>query len=158
MSATREHAAGSGERVLAFEVGGGLFALPIEDVLEVADLSERSFVPTLPSELVGVATHRGDALPVVDARAVLGLGPSPLPPPTQLLVLGRVADEPGRLGLPVERVLGLAAAPRGTRGAAGAVRARGTLDGRMLRVLDAGRLVATAEEAIARAVRGEVVP
>ena len=144
-----------GERVLAFEVGGGLFALPIEEVLEVSDLGDRAFVPTLPAELASVTTHRGDALPVVDARIVLGLGAAPLAEPSQLLVLGRAADEPGTLGLPVERVLGLAAAPRAPRGAAGPVRARATLDGRMLRVLDADALVAIAREAVARASRRE---
>ncbi len=145
-------------KVLAFEVAGGLFALPVGEILEVADLGERSFVPMLAPEIAAVTTHRGDALPVVDARVVLDLGPAPLEPPRQLLVLGRNPDEPGSLGLPVERVLGLAPAPRGPRGAAGPVRTRGTFDGRVLRLLDADALLSAARGAIVRAARGEALP
>ncbi len=143
------------DRVLAFEVGGRLFAIAVEDVLEVGELEERSLVPTVPLALAGVCTHRGDALPVVDARVVFGFPADASLAPAQLLVLGRSSDEPGTLGIAVDRILGLAPAPRPARNASDAPRTRATLDGRMLRVLDAGRLVETAREAVARSVRGE---
>jgi chemotaxis signal transduction protein len=135
------------DRVLAFEVGGVAWALPIADVREVADLPPLCAVPTLPSSLGQVANHRGDALPVVSPCAVLDVREDRLRPATQLLVIGGSGDEPGRLGLPVDRVLGLARAPQGRRPREGVVRARGTLDGRMLRVLDAARLLAVAQDA-----------
>jgi chemotaxis signal transduction protein len=139
------------DRVLAFEVGGVAWALPIADVREVTEVGELRAVPTLPRSLASVMNHRGDALPVVTPSALLDLREGSLPPARQLLVIGGSGDEPGLLGLPVDRVLGLAQAPRARRGSGGVVRARGTLDGRMLRMLGGAQLVARAEEAIARA-------
>jgi chemotaxis signal transduction protein len=139
------------DRVLAFEVGGVAFALPISDVREVTDLEALCAIPTLPRDLAGVTNHRGDALPVVAPTLLLELSAERLPTPRQLLVIGGSGDEPAKLGLPVDRVLGLARAPRGQRPAGGVVRARGTLDGRMLRVLDASKLLAQAEAEILRA-------
>ncbi len=139
-------------RVLVFEVAGVSWALPVGDVLEVAELGELAGVPTLPRTLASVTTHRGDALPVVSPAALLEVDPAKVPAPARLLVIGSDPDEPGVLGLPVDRVLGLAQAPRTTpRG--GVVRARSSLDGRMLRVLDAARLLARAEELIAGAAQ-----
>jgi len=135
------------DRVLVFEVGGIAWALPIADVREVADLPPLCAVPTLPALLAHVTNHRGDALPVVTPTVVLDVREDRLPPATQLLVIGGSGDEPGRLGIPVDRVLGLARAPQGRRPREGVVRARGTLDGRMLRVLDAAQLLAVTEKA-----------
>jgi len=139
------------ERVLAFEVGGVAWALPLADVREVTDLGELRAVPTLPRSLASVTNHRGDALPVVAPGALLDLQQASLPAALQLLVIGGSGDEPGRLGLPVDRVLGLAQAPSAPSSPDGIVRAHGSLDGRMLRVLDGERLLARAEEVIARA-------
>lgn len=138
------------DRVLAFEVGGVAWALPIADVREVVEIGELHAIPTLSRALASVTNHRGDAIPVVTPTALLDVSEDRLPAATQLLVIGGSGDEPGRLGLPVDRVLGLARAPLGRR-PSGVVRARGTLDGRMLRVLDAARLLIAAEEAITRA-------
>jgi chemotaxis signal transduction protein len=139
------------DRVLAFEVGGVAWALPIADVREVTDLGECCAVPTLPRTLAGVTNHRGEALPVVSPAAILEVSEERMPAPLQLLVIGGSGDEPGRMGLPVDRVLGLARAPHARRSREGVVRARTTLDGRLLRVLDAARLIGMAEEAIAGA-------
>lgn len=143
------------DRVLAFEVGGAAFALRLADVREVADLGALAAVPMLPRTLVAVTNHRGDALPVVSAGPLLDLDVTIPGPPAQLLVLGGSSDEPGRLGLPVERVLGLAPAPKGaSRDGSGPVRARTTHEGRLLRVLDGPRLLARADEVVAGALRG----
>ena len=139
-------------RVLAFEVAGVSWALPIADVLEVADAGELVGVPTLPRTLASVTNHRGDALPVLSPAALLDVDAGQVPSPTRLLVIGSDPQEPGVLGLPVDRVLGLARAPR-TGSGRGLVRARSSLDGRLLRVLDAARLVARANELISDAAR-----
>jgi purine-binding chemotaxis protein CheW len=139
------------ERVLAFELGGVSWALPLADVREVADIGALWAIPAVPGALAGVANHRGDALPVVAATALLELSEERVPPARQLLVIGGSGDEPGRLGLPVERVLGLADAPLGQRPRGGVVRARGTLEGRMLRVLDVERILQRAEQVILEA-------
>ncbi len=55
------------ERVLAFELGGVSWALPLADVREVAEIGALWAIPAVPSALAGVANHRGDALPVVAA-------------------------------------------------------------------------------------------
>jgi len=141
------------ERVLAFEVGGVAWALSLADVREVTDLGELRAVPTLPRSLASVTNHRGDALPVVAPDALLDLQQAGLLAPRQLLVIGGSGDEPGRLGLPVDRVLGLASAPSAPSAPDGLVRGHGSLEGRMLRVLDGERLLARAEVLIARAQR-----
>ncbi len=139
------------ERALAFEVGGVAFALALADVREVAELGELHAVPTLPREIVGVANHHGDALPVVAPSALLEVGAAAAA--REVLVIGGSGDEPPRMGLPVDRVLGLARAPRSRRDPNGVAPERTTLDGRMLLVLDAARLLERAESAIARARR-----
>jgi len=139
------------ERVLAFEVGGVAWALSLADVREVTDLGELRAVPTLPRSLASVTNHRGDALPVVAPDALLDLQQTSLPAARQLLVIGGSGDEPGRLGLPVDRVLGLTQAPSAPSAPDGIVRAHGSFEGRMLHVLDGERLLARAEEVIARA-------
>lgn len=142
------------ERVLAFEVAGVAFSLPLADVREVADLADLGplrAVPTLPRGLAGIANHRGDAVPVVEPAALLDVPAASPALRCQILVLGGSGDEPGRMGLPIDRVLGLAPAPRSRRVAEGIVRSRSILDGRMLLALDGAALLARAEEAIGRA-------
>lgn len=149
------------DRLLAFESGGSLFALPISEVREVSDLGALAAVPTLPQRLVSVTNHRGDALPVVSARALLEIVNGAESWPAQLLVLGGDTDEPGILGLPVDRVVGFipapdALAPEAKRGATW-IRARASLDGRLLLVLDAAALLARAEALVSLASRGEAL-
>ncbi|MCC6642645.1 MAG: chemotaxis protein CheW [Deltaproteobacteria bacterium] len=137
------------ERALAFEIGGMAFSLPLRDVREVTDLAEIRSVPTLPRALVGITNHRGDALPVVAASALLGVGAAS--DARQILVLGGNGDEPPQMGLPVDRILGLAEAPQGRRDPHGVARERAMLDERTLNVLDVTRLLELAGETIGRA-------
>jgi chemotaxis signal transduction protein len=58
-------------RLLTFEIGSSLFALPIEGVHEVAAMAELACIPTLPREVAGVINYRGDALPVVRRERLL---------------------------------------------------------------------------------------
>jgi chemotaxis signal transduction protein len=55
-----------------FRVGEESFALPVEQVLEVAELGAVASVPGAPDCVLGVRNLRGQVLPVIDLAAVLG--------------------------------------------------------------------------------------
>ncbi len=139
------------DRVLVFELGGGAWALPLRDVREVADPGELRAVPTVPRSVASVTNHRGEPLVVMALAALLGVPARPSGAGRQLLVIGGDGDEPGRLGLLVDRVLGLAEPPAASAGADGVVRARGAYEGRMLQLLDAARVMARCEEIVTEA-------
>jgi chemotaxis signal transduction protein len=157
-------------RLLTFEIGSSLFALPIEAVHEVAEMAELACIPTLPRDVAGVINYRGDALPVVRRERLLEPGAGALEAPQHVLVISDRASSPPCLGLEVDRVLGFVDGPpaasfaqRGEaerRPADGrgseAVAERRPLDGRLLSVVDATRLVARARKVIEDALaRGE---
>jgi chemotaxis signal transduction protein len=146
-----------GERLLTFEVGGGAYALPIADVLEVSEVARFGRVPGLPSDVGGVMHYHGDALPIVSRAAVFETPAGGFPEPEHVVVVSDASGEAARLGLPVDRVLGLADAVLSPAHARELVVARLPLDGRVTGVLDAGVLVRRAAEAIARA-QGSGVP
>lgn len=60
-------------RACVFTLAGEVFAIDVTQVREVAIFEEWTAVPLAPGHLVGVANLRGDVVPIVDARAVLGL-------------------------------------------------------------------------------------
>jgi purine-binding chemotaxis protein CheW len=62
-------------------VAGEHYALPVEQVLEVADLGEIAPVPGAPPEILGVRNLRGQVIPVIGLARLLGLS----------------GDEPGRV-------------------------------------------------------------
>jgi chemotaxis signal transduction protein len=144
-------------RLLTFEIGSSLFALPIEGVHEVAAMAELACIPTLPREVAGVINYRGDALPVVRRERLLDPGAGALEAPQHVLVISDRPSSPPCLGLEVDRVLGFVdgqpAANFAQRGAEPVVERR-PFDGRLLQVVDAPRLVARArkviEDALAR--------
>lgn len=139
------------ERLLTFEVAGAAYALAIGDVLEVTEAGRLAPVPGLPRALGGVMHYHGDALPVVVPAALLDLPADGDPEPHHVLVLAGTGGDVPRLGLPVDRVVGLAdaviAGPRRPE----PVAARMPIDGRVTSILDAERLCARAAEAVARA-------
>jgi chemotaxis signal transduction protein len=160
----------SQKRLLTFEIGSSLFALPIEGVHEVAEMAELACIPTLPRDVAGVINYRGDALPVVRRERLLEPGAGALEAPQHVLVISDRPSSPPCLGLEVDRVLGLVdgqpAASFAQRGGAerspadgrGAepVAERRPFDGRLLQVVDASRLVARARKVIEDALaRGE---
>ncbi|MEN8180902.1 MAG: chemotaxis protein CheW [Myxococcota bacterium] len=139
------------ERLLTFEVAGAAFALPIADVLEVAEVEARYPVPSLPPTLAGVVNHHGDALPVVEPSVLFDLAGLELPPPAHLLVLGEVGGDAANLALPVDRICGLVPGRGGsTREPSGIVERR-SLEGRVVSILDTNRLLARAAAAIEQA-------
>jgi chemotaxis signal transduction protein len=137
------------EKLVTFEVGDAAFALPIRDVLEVAEVGRTTLVPTLPPEVGGVVNHHGDALPVL-ARGVLFEGAGPGRAQHLLVLGGRPGDAAGRLGLPVDRILGIVPGRGGaTRDPSGVVERR-PMDGRVVSILDTRRLLERAAATLAR--------
>lgn len=150
MSAAAEHPRGA--RLLTFEIGGAAYALPIADVLEVSEVGRTACIPTLPPTVAGVVNHHGDALPVVARSLLFDLAEDSLSPPEHLLVIGDGPVEAGRLGLPVDRVLGLASIEEALPRSAALVAARRPIDGRIVHILSTDRLLARAAQAIEQAV------
>ncbi len=91
------------------------YALPVEDILEVAALVEITPLPAAPPEVVGVINRRGMTLPLLDLRRCLGHPARPLDLNTLFVVVqpggptggGRMAglitdDVRGVIQLPAE--------------------------------------------------------
>ena len=55
-----------------FRLGDESFALPVAQVLEVAELGALAPVPGAPPSVLGVRNLRGQVLPVIDLATVLG--------------------------------------------------------------------------------------
>ena len=141
------------DRLLAFELGAFLYALPIASVAEVAEVGPVAAVPTLSAEIGGVVNHHGDALPVVFGDALLETG-GESQTPEHLLVLGQDFDDPDRFGLPVDRIWGLVDGPAVPAAGAEVVAERRPVEGRMVNVLDPQRLLAHAGRVIERSMNG----
>ncbi len=137
-----------GNRLLTFEAGGELYALPIGGVLEVVDMSPLACVPTLPRSCVGVMNYHGDALPVVERSPLLDLDADELPEPQQVLVIADPRVHTPRFGLPVDRVAGLVDGGDAPTASANLLVQRRPIDGRLVNVLDPSRLVERAREVI----------
>ena len=85
-------------------LGGRPFAIDMTDVRECVVLGTTTPVPGAPPPVIGVMNLRGNALPVVDARPLLGL--PVLTRGDRALVL---AEGERRAAVIIEGVLGLAA-------------------------------------------------
>jgi purine-binding chemotaxis protein CheW len=82
------------------------YALPVSDVLEVAELGEVTPVPGAGATVMGVRNLRGQVVPIVDLARVLGLPPASAP---ERIV---IAEDAGRkAGLAVDEVLGVEELP-----------------------------------------------
>jgi chemotaxis signal transduction protein len=141
------------ERLLTFEIGTSLYALPISGVVEVTEVEENlASIPTLPPRLGGVVNFHGDALPVLHSGALLGVEGDAPKTPAQIVVVTDRPTEQARLGLPVDEILGLVNGPRAIARGADPVAERRSIDGRVAKILDPAQLVAKAESVIENAL------
>ena len=115
---------------LAFEMDAEQYALPIESILEIEGPGgETRCVPGLPMGWVAVMHWHGSALPLVAGPLLLGSESErdaaeggELPEmatrwsEAHILVISEPEGEMPRLGLPVDRVLGLLEGPPGEGG------------------------------------------
>ena len=142
------------DRLLMFEIGASLYAVPIDGVLEVAEVAELACIPTLPRDVAGVINYRGDALPVVRRERLLEAGSQASP--EHVLVISDRPSSPPSLGLNVDRVLGLVDGERAVARGPDPVAEKRPMEGRLVHILDPARLVARAREVIEDALaRGE---
>ncbi len=140
---------GADDRLLTFEVAGDFYAMPIASVLEVAEVGRMTCIPTLPTRTGGVINYYGDALPVVHFSSLFEVSESKVAEPGVILVIAGRVGESARLGIPVDRVLGLVdGAAAVVPGNAKVVVERRSIQGRVASVLDPQRLVSQAKNVI----------
>jgi chemotaxis-related protein WspB len=135
-------------RVLLFEIGGTAYALPISEVLEVAEVGRFWGVPTLPARVAGIMNHHGDPLPVVAREELFEGTATDLPDPQNVLLIGSGEGESGRLGVPVDRVLGLVDSEISPGPSSNLDIERRPVRGRIVAFVDARRLLEHASRAI----------
>lgn len=84
---------------ITFKLGDELFAINVDQVREVLDLSQITKVPTAPAYMRGVVNVRGSAIPVVDLRLKFGLPATADTCNTRIVVMELTLDgEPTVLG------------------------------------------------------------
>ena len=88
---------------LTFKLGNESYAIEITKVREVLDYTSTTQIPKTPKFMIGVINLRGNIVPVVDLRQILGMPPSQIGNETciiiteidtygEQLVLGALAD------------------------------------------------------------------
>jgi len=125
--------------LVVFQVDGEQFGLRISNVKEIIRIPEITKAPEMPHYVLGVCNLRGNLLPVIDCRKLLGMSEGELNESSRVIV----ADINGRnAGLVADRVLevinveeaSVKAPPASIKGIKG-----GAIDG--ILVLDEGRRV-----------------
>jgi len=102
--------AASSTGLVVFSVGANLYAIRIEDVREIIVPMPLTALPHRPEAIAGVCDHRGEVVPIIDMRAVFGLGP-PERPKKVKWVLVNVAGR--TVGLASDDVVGVVHVPSG---------------------------------------------
>lgn len=113
-------------RLLVFRVGAEYYGLPIENVREVERVTRVTPVPGAPRLVRGLVNLRGEILPLVDLRLLLGAGADDdgMPASPRLIVAHADRREPP-LALMVEELNGLAPLDEEEAGPTVAVSAEG---------------------------------
>jgi len=122
-------------------VGKELYALPVENVLEIAELGDVSPVPGTGSAVLGVRNLRGRVLPVFDLALLFGITGDG--PPSTLVV----AEDKGRqAGLAIDEVTDVGELPETAADSDSEFLAGSALDdGQLVGVIDASRVFAALE-------------
>ncbi len=150
------------DRLLMFLFEDIQYALPIAWVVEVAEKDRVTGVPSLALPVGGVMNWHGEALPLVATELLLGrdrdeAGATPFGAATtvgyaqeQVLVVSEKPGSPARMGMPVDRVIGLVAgrSEAGRHVGGELVVERRPVEGRIVHILDPAALVARGEEVI----------
>jgi chemotaxis signal transduction protein len=150
------------DRLLMFHFEDIQYALPIAWVVEVAEKGRVTSVPSLALPVGGVMNWHGEALPLIATELLLGrdrdeAGATPFGAATtvgyaqeQVLVVSEKPGSAARLGMPVDRVIGLVDGQGGRQGQAAGelIVERRPVEGRIVHILDPAALVARGEEVI----------
>jgi len=142
------------ERLLLFEIGAEAYALPVDGVLEVADMGEVGCIPTIPPHIAGVVNHHGDALVVVHRSKLLRQSDALPSGAQQILVITDRFKETACFGLPIDRVVGLVPVRGEMAQGSDPFAQRTLISGRETSVLDPRRLVERARELIENSAGG----
>lgn len=94
----------AGLRACLVSLGGEIFAIDVQCVREVVVFEEITRVPLAPPPVIGVANLRGEVIPLVDVRPLLGVVPRRPQRFTKGLV---VAVEAGLIAVAVDEVIAL---------------------------------------------------
>ncbi|MGC9025267.1 MAG: chemotaxis protein CheW, partial [Chloroflexia bacterium] len=97
--------------VLVFYLADERYAFPLDTVREVSRVGHITPLPGLPAAVLGATGLRGEVLPVLDLRQLLGLPKSPLTAESRLLI---VQHEGLAAAMLVDRVEDIAALPEST--------------------------------------------
>ncbi|HEY3740890.1 MAG TPA: chemotaxis protein CheW [Bryobacteraceae bacterium] len=95
----------AGERFVSFELAGKPFALPFECVVSTDHIPRSTFVPGMPAHLRGVLNLRGEIIPLVDLRMLMGIDAAQAG--ERMVVIRDLATGKTPLALVVDRLLGL---------------------------------------------------
>jgi purine-binding chemotaxis protein CheW len=113
------------KRLVGFVVDDVHYALDIGQVREIVNPAATAAIPHMPPAVLGLADHRGEVIPIVDAREHFGL-PRRAPTRATKWILVKAGSE--LLGLVVDRVtdvFGSSAPPREPPSALGSRESRG---------------------------------
>jgi purine-binding chemotaxis protein CheW len=127
-------------------VAGESYALPVSEVLEVADYADGARVPGAAAAVLGVRNLRGGVLPVVDLATVLGLPRAGVP--ARIVV----AEEGVRTaGLAVDSVVGVEPLPDVTEPTESShLLGAALVDGTLVGIVDLGSVLDAAQAVAAR--------
>lgn len=101
-------AAARGTSYVLFEVAGATYAVPSADVLQLEMVGAVTPVPNAPAWVDGVASIRGQVLPVLNVRARFGFPRAPYDARSRLVV---IRTEGRMLALAVDRAREFASIP-----------------------------------------------
>lgn len=135
-------------------VGAEVYAMPVENVLEVAELGQVTPVPGARPELLGIRNLRGRILPVADLAAVLKIARTA--PPARLVV----AEDAGRrAGFAVDEVRAIGELPDPDQDTESGLLAGAALSGGdLIGVIDVTRVFDVLERAGLEGARREGAP
>ncbi len=97
------------DQVVAFFLGGQRYALPIGKVQEIQQIVALSEVPEIDDAIVGMVNLRGQVIPAVDGRRLIGLPSQPYTLETPMVICRYREDLVALVVDEVQDVLGLPA-------------------------------------------------
>ena len=95
------------DQIVAFFLGGQRYALPIERVQEIQQIVAFSAVPESRQSVVGMVNLRGEVIPAVDVRRLVGLPPQEYCLETPMIICRHNGQLVALLVDEVQDVLGL---------------------------------------------------
>ncbi|MBA1275333.1 chemotaxis protein CheW [Stutzerimonas azotifigens] len=143
---------------LTFTLGGELFAVGTLSVREIIEYGQLTPVPMMPPSILGVINLRGSVVPVIDLRLRFGESATQISRRTCIIILevaqGQLTQVVGIVVDAVNAVLEITAqdvepAPRfGARVRSDFILGMGKVDGKLVILLDIGRVLSAEDIAL----------